>query len=174
MLLKINQSFWWSFQRLPQLQLHLQASCTFQNKIKCKAKIFFRVTFNDLETSQNLWYGRFQFQHCELLTCERKEQDSLFGIKFDPNFELQKKNLPRKKFKKCSYVIHFKLRGYTSINTWNIDVFYLETAKQIDRNAQLQSVTAISLLDVQNVYSLPLIVSPGMIKNSCCSSILKQ
>jgi hypothetical protein len=42
------------FQRLSQLQLNLQTGSIFQNKILHKAKMLFGVTFNDLETSQNL------------------------------------------------------------------------------------------------------------------------
>jgi len=44
--------------------------------------------------------------------------------------------------------------------------------EQIDRKIQIQSTTAVSLLDVQRVDIHPLIVSPGMAKCNCCSSIL--
>jgi len=83
-----------------QSHLHLQAICTFQNEMICKYKIFFGVTFNDLEPSQNLWYGRFQFHHCDLLTWEQKEHVSLFWFQIWYELELQNENLMRAEIKK--------------------------------------------------------------------------
>jgi len=95
------------------MQVHLQAGGTFQNKIKSKTKIFFGDTFNDLETSQNLGYGRFQFQHRELLTWKPKEEVSIFWSQILYELESQKKNLLSEEIKKktkdkiFSYISHF-------------------------------------------------------------------
>jgi hypothetical protein len=58
-------------------------------------KFFFRVTFNDLETSQKLRYGRFQFQHCELLTWKTKELVSMVWSQIWYEMESQKEHLLR-------------------------------------------------------------------------------
>ena len=96
-------------------------------------------------------------------------------FKFDKNLNCSGekfKNSKEMNFKNFSYVFLFKLRF--SIYSCSIEVFSLEMVHQKDRNAQLQSAPAVSLLDVQPIDSYPPIVSPGNTKGSCCSSILNH
>ena len=57
--LKLIQCFGWSFEPLPLLRFHLQTNGIFENKTKSKTKFLFGVTFNEVETTQKLWYDRF-------------------------------------------------------------------------------------------------------------------